>query len=238
MFTGFYFEPSDKVDAGVKILGKNIHMINGFIDGHVGKTALELTSNATDFKFIGNIDGNIVNASEQSFILSNLSLDYTRNIKLLTGVGLTQGINWESGASGDFGFDILHNRSTDKLLFRTRNGSGVTNNCFEIARDTGDFKALAGIISRDPITFTSADATPTVKGGNVFRTAGSTAITDFDDGVVGQTIRILAVGSITITNGSPIKLQGAGNYAMTAGDTLVLTMYEDQVWHENARSVN
>ena len=87
-------------------------------------------------------------------------------------------------------------------------------------------------------TFISGDATPSVIGGRLFKTAGTTAITDFDDGVLGQTIVILATDSITITDGAPIILNGGGNYAMTDTDTLTLTMFADQVWSEVARSVN
>lgn len=89
------------------------------------------------------------------------------------------------------------------------------------------------------VTFANADATPTVAGGDVFLTQGTTTITDFDDGVLGQTIRIKATGNITIThNASIIALAGAVNYVMTAEDTLVLTMFVDQVWTEVGRSVN
>ena len=87
-------------------------------------------------------------------------------------------------------------------------------------------------------TFTSGDATPSVKGGRLFKTAGATAITDFDDGVLGQMIIIRATASITITDGAPIVLNGGVNYAMTDTDTLTLVMFDDQVWYEVARSVN
>ena len=87
--------------------------------------------------------------------------------------------------------------------------------------------------------FTDADATPTVLDGQLFTTAGTTAITDFDDGVVGQTITILATASITIThNASNIILNGGVNYAMTDTDTLTLTMFVAGVWSEIGRSVN
>jgi len=88
------------------------------------------------------------------------------------------------------------------------------------------------------ITFESADATPSVRGANVFITAGTTAITNFLGGELGQTIRILATDSITITDNASIILNGSVNYAMTDTDTLTLTMYEDGVWSEDARSVN
>ncbi len=80
--------------------------------------------------------------------------------------------------------------------------------------------------------------TPDVSGGNSFITGGTTAITDFNNGVVGQTIKVLAKGTITLTNGTPIKLAGAGNYSMTITDTLTLHMFDDQVWSEIGRSVN
>ena len=88
------------------------------------------------------------------------------------------------------------------------------------------------------VTFTSTDATPSISSSTVFKTAGTTAITDFDNGVVGKTIQILATASITITDSSAIILSGSVNYDMTATDTLTLTMFNDQVWQEVARSVN
>jgi len=83
--------------------------------------------------------------------------------------------------------------------------------------------------------FTSGDATPSVLGGGMFQTAGTTAITDFDDGVIGDILYIEANSTITITHGTPIQLNGDANYAMVAGDTLVLGMFTDQVWHEISR---
>jgi len=88
------------------------------------------------------------------------------------------------------------------------------------------------------ITFDTGDATPSVAGGRLFKTTGTTAISDFDDGVEGQLIYVLATASITITDGAAIILGGSVNYAMTVTDTLVLGMFNDQVWSEVARSVN
>lgn len=102
----------------------------------------------------------------------------------------------------------------------------------------GGTATVTGYTADTAVTFTSTDATPSVAGGTIFKTAGTTAITDFDDGVVGQTIQILATASITITDGAPIILNGGSNYSMTDTDTLTLTMFNDQVWSEVARSVN
>ena len=88
------------------------------------------------------------------------------------------------------------------------------------------------------VTFTSGDGTPTIANANVFITAGTTAITDFDNGVVGQVIYIKATANITITDGAPIILAGSANYDMTDTDTLTLCMFDDQVWQEVSRSIN
>ena len=88
------------------------------------------------------------------------------------------------------------------------------------------------------MTTLANDATPTVAASNLFKTGGTTTITDLDDGVVGQTIRILSAHAITITDGTNILLNGSANFVMAAGDVLVLTMYNDQVWVEDSRQVN
>lgn len=104
-------------------------------------------------------------------------------------------------------------------------------------RTAGHLKCDA-VFRQATVTTLADDATPTVAASNLFITGGATTITDFDNGVVGQTIKILAAHSVTITHGAPIILNGAANYDMTDTDTLTLTMYNDQVWSEDARSVN
>jgi len=104
--------------------------------------------------------------------------------------------------------------------------------------DMNDSVGSGGSIIGRLITFTNADATPSVKNANLCITTGTTTITDFDDGVVGQIITIKATGNITITDGAPIILSGSANYSMTDTDTLTLAMFDDQVWQEIGRSVN
>lgn len=99
-------------------------------------------------------------------------------------------------------------------------------------------KGSGGTLALRIITLTSGDATPSVKNANLVITAGTTAITNFDDGIPGQCIIVKATGNITITNGTPILLAGATNYAMTSNDTLTLCMFTTGVWTETARSVN
>jgi len=96
----------------------------------------------------------------------------------------------------------------------------------------------SGLVMHEEEALTTLDntGTPTVRGGHVFKTGGATAITDFDNGVVGQTIKVIAAHTVTVTDGAPIIL--AGSFAMTPSDTLTLTMFDDQVWQEVSRSVN
>lgn len=84
----------------------------------------------------------------------------------------------------------------------------------------------------------SGDATPGVENHQIWKTLGTTAITNFLNGFVGQRLIILATDSITITDNANIVLAGGANFAMTDSDTLVLQMFNAGVWHELSRSVN
>jgi len=89
---------------------------------------------------------------------------------------------------------------------------------------------------RSAVTFTSTDATPTIDLGEIFITAGTTAITNFDNGEVGDVIQILGASTITVTHNSNISLNNQVDFAMLSGDSLTLSMFNDQVWEETGRS--
>ena len=82
------------------------------------------------------------------------------------------------------------------------------------------------------------DATPSVAGGRYFLTGGTTTITNFDDGYLGQVITIISEHAITITDGTNIFLNGSANFVMGATDTLTLIMKADLKWYEIGRSDN
>jgi parallel beta-helix repeat protein len=82
------------------------------------------------------------------------------------------------------------------------------------------------------------DSSPSVDRITTAKTGGTTTITDFDDGVVGQELLILSDHAVTITDNAAIILAGGVNYVMKASDTLTLRMINDQVWNEVSRSVN
>lgn len=80
------------------------------------------------------------------------------------------------------------------------------------------------------------DATPSVAGGRLFITGGTTTITDFDDGITGQEIVVVAEHSIKITDGTNIFLNGSADFDMTATDTLSLVQKANGKWYETGRS--
>ena len=80
--------------------------------------------------------------------------------------------------------------------------------------------------------------TPTVLGGSVFITGGVATITDFDDGVLGQTITVLSEHALIITDGTHIILNGSSNFTMAVSDSLTLVLKADNKWYETARMVN
>lgn len=82
------------------------------------------------------------------------------------------------------------------------------------------------------------NATPTIEKGRLFLTGGTTTITDFDDGVEGQIVTVIAEHGITITDGTNIFLSGSGNFVMVATDTLTLVCKADGKWYEIGRSDN
>lgn len=103
------------------------------------------------------------------------------------------------------------------------------------------FKRLFNRTS-EPFSWTprtlSNDATPSVQGGHIFLTGGTTAITDLDEGVEGQIVTIVSEHAITITDGTNIFLSGSANFVMAATDTLTLVCKADNKWYEIGRSDN
>ena len=83
-------------------------------------------------------------------------------------------------------------------------------------------------------TFTSTDATPSVANKYLFKTAnaGSTTITAFDDGQVGQVIRvIIADGNTTIDfTGTTLKGNQGSNWSPANGDHMTC-VFDGTNWY-------
>ena len=65
------------------------------------------------------------------------------------------------------------------------------------------------------VAFTLADATPSVAGRKNFETSDTTTYTDFDDGVDGQEITLLALHAATVTDGTNIFTSTGANKVLT-----------------------
>ena len=89
-------------------------------------------------------------------------------------------------------------------------------------------------------TFTTGDATPSISGSDTWILDGSTTITDFDDGNIGDIIHIKAGGGsqdLIIAHSSAVLLAGAIDFHMSRTDALTLGMFTDQVWSEIGRTI-
>ena len=106
------------------------------------------------------------------------------------------------------------------------------------------FVALPGIVYEPYIQPTSGlpalqnAPTPSVYGVSQATTGGTTTITNFTDGTVGQRFVLISEHAVTITDGTNIFLSGSANFVMKATDTLTLIQKADGKWYEVARSVN
>ena len=101
-----------------------------------------------------------------------------------------------------------------------------------------EIKITGKIYNDKIITFTSNDATPSIKDGNLFTEAygSATSITTFDDGTIGQIITIIfTTTNVTIVETDNIKLSAA--FTGSADDIIVL-IYNGTSWFEVSRSVN
>ena len=83
-------------------------------------------------------------------------------------------------------------------------------------------------------TITDGDATPSVAQGRLFKTAntGPTTITDFDNGIAGQVIRIVINDGNTIFDFTTSGLKGNGgvDFTAVAGDS-VIAVYDGTDWY-------
>ena len=81
--------------------------------------------------------------------------------------------------------------------------------------------------------------TPDVSLGTTFVTGGTTAITNFLNGRIGQIIVIRCANIVTFTYGSTIFLSGATNFVSTVGSTISFIKQDDGtstgVWYEIGR---
>lgn len=108
-----------------------------------------------------------------------------------------------------------------------------------MAQKHSGFKLLGPAICKNVATFGNDDTTPSISGGNIFKTAtghaGATNVTMFNDGVQGQIIVIISsnpANATTIIDGGNLHLNG--NWVDGADKTLTL-IFDGTNWYELCR---
>jgi len=103
---------------------------------------------------------------------------------------------------------------------------------------TSNYRVLNTTLMGSPVVTLANAAQPYIWLGKTFKTGGTTTITNFLGGCIGQRITILSAHAVTVTHGTPIQLHGHANFVMAAGDTLTLEMVDLDVWQEVSRKVH
>jgi hypothetical protein len=107
------------------------------------------------------------------------------------------------------------------------------------AHDHADAAGGGAVLPLAVITFSSGDDTPSVAGGNVFKTAATHNITTFDDGTEGQKITLWIQGvGVDFKDGATLVLLGGADWNGGVQGDIIEFVYIDAVWYETSRSVN
>ena len=123
--------------------------------------------------------------------------------------------------------------------FATPSDSGLRNT-IEPQNSAGGRRTMHGGLIHRVVAFANGDTTPSVLGANIFTCAntGATSITDFDDGIDGQEIKVKLDNNTTLVHASALmRLAGAANITGTTSDMVTLVSIGG-IWYEVARSVN
>lgn len=192
---------------GVTIAGNNVYDCesNGIV----------INNPVSDLSATGNIVKNIdAGPGDHNALLINGDVD-TANIRdniLETDDGAGFSVRVNSGFT-------ISNVRIDKNIV----------NATEITNDTN-------VVLNGVAIYTAADTTPTVRYARFMRiaNAGAVTITDFDDGIDGQTITLLFGDSNTTVDRTNSLLDGSVNVTPDANDTLQLTYYNGK-WYQSSK---
>lgn len=197
-----------------------------------------------DLKLLGNVQGTHIRKNDD---YTAVAADTGTFIEMDKATAVTLTLDSATSALNEGWFIFVHNSGVGVCTVAVTDSSDLIDDgsSITLVQGEGVYISCDGdefwTIGRNPpdvVTTLANEATPTVVGVRLAKTGGTTTITDFDDGVVGQSFTLLSGHAVTITDGTNILLNGSANFVMAAGDTLTLTMFNDQVWEETARKVN
>ena len=172
------------------------------------------------------------------------SVNTAGGARVRAGVGLHVGLGSFEG-NADFGLHVDESGAWTQSDFRfdviLASGNTGTDVNFEDGIDRATFGYIdrqagatyAGIASQteDINVFGLTDATPSVLGGRIFRTADTTTITDFDDGVGGQEIIVHVDHAVTFdVTGTNLTGNGGVDIVAAAGDMIKAYTQDGTTW--------
>jgi hypothetical protein len=181
--------------------------------------------------------------------MGNLTTDADDDLNLSAGSVINWGTDTNLRRIGtnllgtDDDFEAL--TAGERVRMGAQGPGGQAGLRFGPSLDTNLYRSAAGMLKTDDglafanaATFGNSDATPSVAGGNFFKTgnSGATTITALDDGAQGQQLLIVC-GDTNTTFSDAGTLRLAGGLTCTADDTLTL-IFDGTNWLEISRSVN
>ena len=146
---------------------------------------------------------------------------------------------WGIIADGTYNKVILSGNSFEGFTGGDIGATGTFTDGFQaLGNITDDADGINNTTSIQKIVSLADEATPSVRFGRYFKTSGTAndPITDFDDGINGQVITIIAEHECIVNDATNIFLSGSAAWTMTATDTLTLICKADNKWYEIARS--
>lgn len=229
----------DALGIGILVIGKN-HIIDGNVVLEYEQTGIQVGTGSSNIKVSNNLLNNTTYAGANTILFSGADkVTITGNHIQCNGgsairtLGLSDIILIEGNFidAAAYGIDIreIDGGNTAIVIGQNRYTNIATMNVND--------NTIDGLAMRVTGTLDNT-GTPSVSGLEHWFTGGTTAITDFDNGVTGQIIIVIAEHSLTITDGTNIFLSGSANWAMTATDTLTLICKADGLWYEISRSDN
>lgn len=142
------------------------------------------------------------------------------------------------GSVSDSFFDkfsslTISGTSTNNLIIGVNSGITIGTRLRDMIFDLDNGEWLPFLAFGD----LADSATPSVANKSIWRTTGTTTITNLTGGREGEIKHILAETGLTITDGTNIFLNGSVNWTMVATDSLTLICRQSK-WYELSRSDN
>jgi len=243
---------------GATVVGNTIRKANGGItveaNSSIGSARVSITGNTIDATgIVPTQQGIFLNAENVANGLEDIAV--TGNVVVggySVGISLTRAVTGTSRRTTITGNVVTGATNGIAVTGSSGDHTGVTLSGNTAVGNTSDMNVQVQDVvvgdnkyettsdsSLENFTFpTDLDTTPSVKGGRrQYRHANSaaTTITNFDDGVNGQEIYILAGNAnTTIQHNANIRLNGSANFAMGQNNTLTLYRFSN-IWFEKAR---